>query len=105
MAGFPVPIMSPEQFWTSQDGQILTVKNKDERTVTLTLAFWPRNPAEFDFLQAHLSELRFSERSSLARIGIEMLLQSPLAIDGHRLTLGVDAFIYDTSFPNSPYWK
>src|SRR5665213_381768 len=100
----PLP-MNPDQFWTSLDGQILTVKNKDERTVTLTLAFWPRHPAEFEFLQEHRTELRFSERSSLARIGIEMLLQSPLAVDGHRLTLAVDAFIYDTSFPNSPYWK
>ena len=43
--------MNPDQFWTSQDGQILTVKNKDERTVALTLAFWPRNPAELDFLK------------------------------------------------------
>ena len=40
--------MTPDQFWTSQDGQILTVKNKDERSATLTLAFWPRNPAEFE---------------------------------------------------------
>ena len=39
--------MNPDEFWTSQDGQILTVRNKDERTVTLSLAFWPRNPAEF----------------------------------------------------------
>ena len=30
--------MHPEQFWTSQDGQILTVKNKDDRSVTLTPA-------------------------------------------------------------------
>jgi predicted Rossmann-fold nucleotide-binding protein len=97
--------MKPEQFWTSLDGQILTVKNKDERTVALTLAFWPRNPAEFEFIQEHRTELRFSERSSLARIGIEMALQGQLAVDGHRVTLAVDAFIYDTSFPNSPYWK
>src|SRR3954470_15010096 len=68
--------MNPDQFWTSQDGQILTVKNKDERAVALTLAFWPRNPTEFDFLKAHLAALKFTERSSLARIGIEMLLNN-----------------------------
>ncbi len=97
--------MNPDQFWTSQDGQILTVKNKDEQTVALTLAFWPRHPAEFEFLKARLAELRFTERSSLARIGIEMALQGPPVVDGHRLILAADAFIYDASFPNSPYWK
>ena len=97
--------MNPDQFWTSQDGQILQVKNKDDRTVALTLAFWPRHPAEFDFLKAHLAELKFSERSSLARIGIEMLIHGSPAVDGNRIVLTADAFIYDPSFPNSPYWK
>ena len=97
--------MIPEQFWTSEDGQILAIRNKDERTVTLSLAFWPRHPAELDFLKAHLGDLKFSERSSLARIGIEMLFQGPPVVDGHRLTMEADAFIYDPSFPNAPYWK
>jgi predicted Rossmann-fold nucleotide-binding protein len=97
--------MNPDQFWTSQDGQILTVKNKDERAVTLTLAFWPRHPVEFEFLKAHLASLRFTERSSLARIGIEMLTHGGLRIEGNRLELEVEAFIYDASFPNAPYWK
>jgi predicted Rossmann-fold nucleotide-binding protein len=97
--------MTPEQFWTSQDGQILTVKNKDEQTVTLTLAFWPRNPAEFDFMKARRGELKFTERSSLARIGIEMQMHGGLEVDGNRLVLVVDAFAFDMSFPNSGYWK
>jgi predicted Rossmann-fold nucleotide-binding protein len=97
--------MNPDQFWTSQDGQILYVKNKDERTVALTLAFWPRHPAEFEFLKTHLAELKFTERSSLARIGIEMLIHGAPAIDGNRIVLEADAFIFDTSFPDSPYWK
>ncbi len=97
--------MNPDQFWTSQDGQILTVKNKDDRSVTLTLAFWPRNPAEFEFLKANIASLRFTERSSLARIGIEMLLHNTPVLDGNRIALEVDAFIYDHSFPNAPYWK
>ena len=97
--------MNPDQFWTSQDGQILTVKNKDERTVALTLAFWPRHPAEFDFLKAHLAALQFTERSSLARIGIEMLTHGAPRVEGNRLELDADAFIFDASFPNAPYWK
>lgn len=97
--------MDPAQFWTSADGQILSVKNKDERSVSLTLAFWPRHPQEFEFIKAQLPKLRFSERSSLARIGIEMLLQGAPAIEGHRVVLAVDAFLYDTSFPNAAYWK
>ena len=62
--------MNNDQFWTSQDGQILSVRPKDECSVTVSVGFWPRNPAEFDFLKANLSGLRFTERSSLARIGI-----------------------------------
>ena len=97
--------MNPDQFWTSQDGQILAVKNKDDRTVALTLAFWPRQPAEFEFLKANLAALRFTERSSLARIGIEMLVNSAPHVEGNRVELAADAFIYDPSFPNAPYWK
>jgi len=97
--------MNPDQFWTSQDGQILTVKNKDERTVSLTLAFWPRNPVEFDFLKQNLPALKFTERSSLARIGIEMLTHGAPHVEGNRLELEADAFIYDAGFPNDTYWK
>src|SRR6202142_475579 len=97
--------MSAEQFWTSLDGQILTVKNKDERTVTLALAFWPRNPTEFEFMKSMIGELKFTERSSLARIGIEMQTHGAPEVDGNRLVLGADAFVFDTSFPNSGYWK
>ncbi|MDO8544931.1 MAG: LOG family protein [Opitutaceae bacterium] len=97
--------MNGDQFWTSQDGQILTVKNKDERTVTLTLAFWPRHPAEFEFLKTNLAALKFSERSALARIGVEMAIQGPPHVEGNRLELEADTFIFDASFPNASYWK
>lgn len=97
--------MNGEQFWTSQDGQILSVRNKDDRTVTLTLGFWPRHPAEFEFLKSHLPALKFTERSSLARIGIEMLTYGGARVEGNRLELEADAFLFDASFPNAPYWK
>ena len=97
--------MNGEQFWTSQDGQILSVRNKDDHTVTLTLGFWPRHPAEFEFLKTHRAALKFTERSSLARIGIEMLNHGGARVDGNRLELEADAFIFDASFPNAPYWK
>lgn len=98
-------LMNPDHFWTSQDGQILALRSKDDRTVALTLAFWPRQPSEFEFLKERLGELQFTERSALARIGIEMEVQGALAVDGHRLVLEVEAFLFDLSFPNAPYWK
>ena len=97
--------MNENEFWHSTDGQILTVKNKAPNSVALTLAFWPRHPAEMDFLKAHLADLKFTERSSLARIGIEMLLQGTPTVDGNRIVLAAEAFIYDANFPNAPYWK
>jgi len=98
--------MNENQFWHSTDGQILTVKAKTSGdSVALTLAFWPRHPAEMEFLKAHLAELRFTERSSLARIGIEMIAQGAPTVDGNRLLLEVQSSLYDASFPNAPYWK
>jgi predicted Rossmann-fold nucleotide-binding protein len=96
--------MNENQFWHSTDGQILTVKNKGGEHAALTLAFWPRHPAEMEFLKAHLADLHFTERSSLARIGIEMHLEGKPTIDGNRLLLSADAFIFDANFPNAPYW-
>lgn len=98
--------MNENQFWHSTDGQILTVKPaKHGETVALTLAFWPRHPAEMEFVKARLADLQFTERSSLARIGIEMLMRTPAVVDGNRLLVEVESSLYDPSFPNSAFWK
>ncbi len=97
--------MHPDHFWTSQDGQILTIKNKDARTVSLTLVFHPRTPAELASLKNHLAQLNFTERSTLARIGIEMTTKGPALLDGDRIVMSAEAFLFDDSFPNAPYWK
>ena len=34
-----------------------------------------------------------------------MQLQGPPVVDGHRLAMGAEAFIFDKSFPNAAYWK
>ncbi len=98
-------MINPDFFWHGTDGQILHVKPRRGDTLLLSLAFWPRHHEEFDFLCAHLEELCFTERSSLARIGIEMVADGPVRRDGHRLLLDVVASLYDSSFPNAPYWK
>ena len=97
--------MNENQFWHSTDGQILTVKTKNSDTLAITLAFWPRNPAEMEFLKSRLADLHFTERSSLARIGIEMITKGPPIVENHRLVLGAEAFLFDRSFPNTGYWK
>jgi len=97
--------MSENQFWHSTDGQILSVKSKNSDSLALTLAFWPRHPAEMEFLKSHLAALQFTERSSLARIGIEMTTQGVPVIENNRLVLAAEAFIFDRSFPNASYWR
>ncbi|PTY02543.1 DNA-binding protein [Opitutaceae bacterium EW11] len=97
--------MTPDPFWASQDGQILTVRPTEDQGVSLTLAFWPRNPTEFEFLKSHLGELHFTERSTLARIGIEMSILGKPTLDGNRVLLEASAFLYDTTFPHAAYWK
>lgn len=95
-----------DQFWTSLDGQVLTVRpNVSETTVSLTIAFWPRNPAEFDFMKSHLADLHFTERSTLARIGLEIMRTTPLAVDGNRIVFDADTFLFDNTLPNAAYWK
>jgi predicted Rossmann-fold nucleotide-binding protein len=97
--------MHPHSFWTGTDGQILTVRRKDPRTLAVTLGFCPRHPAEWDFLKVHAPALRFTERSTLARVGIEMLTHGVPRAEGKRIVLDADAFLYDESFPNAAYWQ
>jgi predicted Rossmann-fold nucleotide-binding protein len=97
--------MNPDHFWFSSDGQILTIKPKDAKTASLSLAFWPRNPAELEFIVAHRAEIHFTERSTLARIGIEMLTSSEARVEHNRIVLDTDAFLFDPSLPNAPYWN
>ncbi|TSJ75117.1 LOG family protein [Rariglobus hedericola] len=96
--------MHSDQFWTSQDGEILTIKKKDARTVKLKLAFSPRTPAELDFFKTRTALLNFTERSTLARIGIEMFTIKPVSIEAGRFVVTAEAFLYDDSFPNAGYW-
>jgi hypothetical protein len=97
--------MQPDHFWCSNDGQILAIKAKDATTVSLSLAFWPRNPAELEFILAHREEIHFSERSTIARVGIDMITSGVPRIDHNRVIIDTDAFLFDPSFPNAPYWK
>ena len=97
--------MHPDHFWVSSDGQILTIKPRDANTVSLGLAFWPRNPAELEFILAHHAEIHFTERSTLARIGIEMITSGEPRVEHNRIVLEIDAFLFDPSFPNASYWR
>ncbi len=97
--------MNPHSFWTSVDGHVHAVRRKDARTLSLTLAFAPRNGPEWDFVRTHAAGLQFTERSTVARIGIEMLTHGAPRVDGKRVLLDADAFLYDESFPNASYWQ
>lgn len=98
--------MQSDQFWTSQDGQVLAARPQgSDQPLSLTLAFWPRNEAEWKFWQTHHRSFKFTERSTLARIGIEMLTPEPPTIDGNRLVLEASAFVYDHSVPHADYWQ
>lgn len=97
--------MTPHAFWSGDDGHILALRRKDPRTLVLTLAFAARTSAEWDFMRLHAPSLRFTERSTLARIGIELVPHGAPRVQGKRLVLDVDAFLYDDSFPNASYWQ
>jgi predicted Rossmann-fold nucleotide-binding protein len=97
--------MNPHAFWTSVDGHIHSIRRKDARSLVLTLAFTPRSPAEWEFFRLHAPTLRFTERSTLARIGLEMVTHGTPHAEGKRLLLEAEAFLYDDSFPLASYWQ
>lgn len=97
--------MQPDHFWCSNDGQILAIKSRNATTLALSVAFWPRNPSELEFILAHKEAIHFTERSTLARVGIEMITSSVPRLDRNRVILEIDAFLFDPSFPNASYWK
>ncbi|WP_043588844.1 LOG family protein [Geminisphaera colitermitum] len=99
--------MKLEYFWTSNDGQIHTLARnpKDDTRVSLVLRFTPRHATERDFMRAQLADLQFTERSTLARIGIEMMSRGKPRFENDAVFLDADAFLFDGSFPNAPYWR
>jgi predicted Rossmann-fold nucleotide-binding protein len=105
IASAPPNTMQSDSFWVSTDGQILSVKNKDANTLSLVLGFWPRHAGELEFILAHAREVHFTERSTLARIGVEMITSGEPHLVRNRIELETDAFLFDPSFPNAGFWK
>lgn len=103
--GTPYQTMSPDQFWISQDGQIISVKEKSAEVLSLTAAFKFKSPEEMAFARSQLASLQFSERSSLARIGIEMVTIGEPVAEHRRILLELEAFIFDKTFPSTPFFQ
>ena len=97
--------MKPENFWISSDGIVIATREKSETSVQLTIAFKLRGKAELDFARAHRKQLQFSERSTVARIGIEIFAPSPPTLEKDTLLLQAEAFVYDTSYPSAPCFR
>ncbi|MBD5779382.1 LOG family protein [Pelagicoccus sp. NFK12] len=96
--------MNQESFWISDDGLITSIKKSSEpNNVILTITFKLRSESEVAFVSERLEHIQFSERSSLARIGIEIYTPHPPRINRDRLILEGTAFVYDTDFPCAPY--
>ncbi|MDQ8185185.1 LOG family protein [Pelagicoccus sp. SDUM812002] len=96
--------MNEESFWISDDGLITTTKQAAEANqVALTITFKLRSPEEIAFVAKRLDSIQFSERSSLARIGIEIYTPRPPRLNRDRLILDGTAFVYDTNFPCATY--
>jgi hypothetical protein len=97
--------MAMYPFWISRDGVILAAQEKSPHTLELTIGFALRSKQEIRHAREHLESLQFSERSTLARIGIEVIAKQPPQIQGRQLTLQAEAFVYDTSFPCASYFQ
>jgi len=98
--------MNNETFWISDDGVITTAKeSKGSNLLELTITFRLKDKAEIETARSRLKKIQFSERSSLARIGLEIIATRPPRLNRDRLILDCEAFLYDSSFPCAPYYK
>lgn len=96
--------MTDETFWISDDGLITSIKTaSNSNQLELIITFKLRSPEEVAFVSARLGKIQFSERSSLARIGIEIYSPRRARINRDRLILDGIAFVYDTDFPCALY--
>ncbi|TVR48029.1 MAG: DNA-binding protein [Puniceicoccaceae bacterium] len=94
-----------DTFWISQDGRISACRDLDDNRLALTMAFPVRSANEAKRLRTCLAQLQFTERSSLARIGIEIFAPGPVRLDGNALLLEGEAFLYDSGFPCAGFFK
>jgi len=98
--------MNTETFWISDDGVITSSRSKrNGKALELTVTFKLRGEADAEFASERLQKLQFSERSSIARIGIEIYSSKPPRINRDRLILNCEAFVYDTTFPCNKYFR
>lgn len=96
--------MKQDTFWISEDGIITSLKARgDSSIIDLTITFKLRDAAEIAFVSQRLDKIQFSERSVLARIGIEIYTPRPGRINKDRLILSAEAFVYDPDFPCHSY--
>ena len=100
------PIMDNESFWISEDGVISSVKGRPKsKVLDLTVTFRLNKKAEIEWARSRLKKIQFTERSSLARIGLEIASKRPPSLNRDRLILSCEAFLYDGSFPCASYYK
>src|SRR5690625_3309856 len=89
-----------DEFWISSDGKILSQTEKDPTTVELILQFEFEKKADAPKIEPLLPNLQFSERSRLARIGIELFLTSRPEIQNNSILARAEAFVIDREFPS-----
>lgn len=86
-------------FWISRDAVIASTQRTAEGKLEIRAYYTPRDEQESDFLRQHLRNIQFTERSTLARIGIEVLLKEPPRFKRGNLMLVAEAFVVDPRFP------
>ncbi len=91
----------PSRFWISGDGTITDLQVQDKDTVRIKVEFSVPDPGERGFLAERLDQLQFSERSRLARVGIEILQKSEPVIRGRIIQVICEGFVIDRRFPTS----
>ncbi|MEM9157540.1 MAG: LOG family protein [Verrucomicrobiota bacterium] len=98
--------MNQESFWISDDGVITSIKEREgSHTLDVFITFKLRSPEEAEFARTRLKQIQFTERSTLARLGLEIYALKSPRINKDRLVLAGEAFLYDRTFPCAPFYR
>ncbi len=97
--------MHSDTFWISRDGKVVSQREKSANVVELTISFETRNREELEFVRSHLDRLQFTERSRLARTGIEVFAVGKVEVQNLSLVATAEAFVIDRKFPTFRCFK
>lgn len=96
-------LQSEEHLWISADGQVTSTEKSDNGSLTVHAEFDLESDERTAWVMEHPDEVQFTERSTLARIGIDLIECEELRLNKGKVHLVFKAFVIGPEFPTWDY--